>query len=100
MAFKALEGDLCVIRIKGVYRQCGLYTFNGGLFAKDGGGFIRLKVDGSTSKPDAALEHIEIEGPLFKDRFGRLCVVAGEGHKPVSVSAEVDTLRIESKGDG
>lgn len=99
MSFKPLEGDLCVIRIKGVYRQCDLYTFNGGLFAKDGGGFIRLKADGSTSKPDAALEHIEIDGPLFKDSLGRLCVVDGDGRKAVAISTGVDMFRIESKGD-
>ncbi len=26
---------------------------------------------------------VEMDGPLFKDRFGRLCVTGGEGRRPL-----------------
>lgn len=72
MAFQELEGDLAIVIVKGVYKQAPLYTWDGQLFARVGGGFIRLKKDGSTSVPSTRLEHIETDLALFADTFGRL----------------------------
>ncbi len=72
--FKEIEGDSAVIYSAGVFKQVPLYTRNGFLFAGAFGGFIRLKADGSTSKPSVKLDHIEIEQGLYQDRLGRLGV--------------------------
>lgn len=80
MGFKALEGETAIIAVGGVFKQCDLFTWDGKLFAKTAGGFVRLKADGSTSKDKMRLEHLEYDGPLYRDRFGRLCVDEGDGH--------------------
>lgn len=75
MSFKRLEGDTCVLRTKGgVYQQCDLYSFDHKLFAKVSGGFVLLKADGSTSKVDVMLQHLETDRDLWSGKFGRLMV--------------------------
>lgn len=97
MAFQILEGDQAVLLIGGVYKQCDLYTFNGGLFAKTSGGFVRLKGDGSTSKPNMSLKHLETEISLWSDPFGRLCSAGGGKRKPVALEFKEDeTVKVTS----
>ena len=96
MAFRKLEGDVAVLQAKGVYQQVDLYTFQGGLFAKRGAGFVRLKADGSTSDAGVMLNHLETELDLWKGEFGRLCTEDKEGRTPVLISTG-DKLQIEDK---
>lgn len=72
MFFKPIEGEACIIIEKGVFRQVDLYERGGQLFAKMGGGFIRLMSDGSTTKASARLDTISFDA-LGRDRVGRLC---------------------------
>lgn len=70
--FQQVEGEAAILVENGVYRQCDLYSRDGYLFAKAGGGFVRLMVDGSTSKARARLDFMSWSGPLFSDGMGRL----------------------------
>lgn len=82
--FKDLApGDVAILMENGVYKQCQLATYNGQLFAKLGSGYVRLNSAGGTSKPSTGLLTLVYDGPLFRDRFGRLCVQAGEGRREI-----------------
>lgn len=83
--FKKLEGDTALLRQGGVYKPAELYTFNGGLFAKTAGGYVRLRANGTTSRDGIAVEHMEYEGELYSDRFGRLTVQDGPGYQRLAV---------------
>ena len=83
MMFQALEGDCAVIVEGGVYKQADLYARNGFLFAKAGGGFVRLYADGSTSKPKCRIDTISTEKALFSDPLGRICDGSVNKAKPV-----------------
>ena len=86
--FKHLVGESAVIRKAGVYRTCDLYEYRGQLFAKMGAGFVRLNADGGSSVDGLALDLLAYDGPLYKDRFGRLCVATGEGY--VALQSNLD----------
>jgi hypothetical protein len=75
--FKRLEGDTAILRINGVYKVADLYEHNGRLFAATSGGYVRLNENGTTSKDKLAIESLQIDTALFRDRFGRLCVTGG-----------------------
>ena len=77
--FRKLEGDTALLVQGGVYKPADLYEMDGKLFAQASGGFVRLKTDGTTSKQGVAFHALTTEEPLFTDRFGRLCVAAGDG---------------------
>lgn len=94
--FSRLEGDTAILVHRGVYRSADLFSWDGKLFAQVAGGYVRLRADGSTTKDGVRLEHMEFEGPLYADRFGRLTVQGGEGRKPVALTAE-GVLQIEHK---
>lgn len=61
MFFKEIEGEAAIIIENGVYKQVPIFERRGELFAKSGGGFIRLMVDGSTSKAKARLDCISFD---------------------------------------
>ncbi len=90
--FKALEGDTAVVQLGGVFKVCQLYERDGKLFAQAAGGFVRLYANGSTSKPNLMIESLQLDEPLFTDRFGRLAVAPGEGRKPVEAAAQTKLL--------
>jgi len=81
--FKRLEGETAVIRIGGVYKVADLYERDGRLFAAAAGGYVRLNANGTTSKDKLAIESLQIDAPLYKDRFGRLCVADADGRSPL-----------------
>lgn len=72
--FVQSEGDVAVVVNKGVYKQVPIFIRDGLLYAAYGGGYIRLKEDGSTSQPTARLDHLDFDGELHRDAMGRLCV--------------------------
>lgn len=81
--FTQLIGHSAVVRKGGVYKPCDIYEYRGQLFAKFGGGFVRLNADGKSSVEGCTLDMLAYEGPLFKDKFGRLTVQPGEGYVPL-----------------
>ena len=94
--FKQIVGQSAVVRKGGVFRTCDLYSYRGQLFAKFGAGFVRLNADGGSSLDGLAMDLLVYDGPLFKDRFGRLCVEPIEGTKPLQVTPDGTILVIEA----
>jgi len=90
--FKQIEGDSAIIAEGGVYKQADLYTRSGYLFAKAGGGFVRLYADGSTSKPKCRIDTLATPLPLCRDTFGRLCDASLTGAVPIEPEKAVRLL--------
>ncbi len=82
--FKKLEGDTVVLVQNGVYKPSDLCEWGGKLFAKAAGGYIRLRADGTTSRDGIRFEHMEFDGKLYEDKFGRLTISGG---KPLEAPA-------------
>lgn len=57
--FHVIEGAQAVLHSSGVYRQVKLYRRLKGVYAKWGGGFIRLSPDNGTSIPYVSWRSIE-----------------------------------------
>lgn len=70
--FTEAAGQSAVIIEGGVFKQVPVYTRDGYMFAKLGGGFVRLMSDGSTSKPKCRLDYLDFDGTLGTDQVGRL----------------------------
>lgn len=70
--FSIVEGEVAILTSKGVFRQTTVYKRRGGIYAKWGSGFIRLRSDGGTSIPNVRVETLTWEGPLGTDVHGRL----------------------------
>lgn len=71
--FKEVEGEAAVVVQNGVFKQVPLYTRDGQLFVKANGGFVRLYADGSTTVSKMRLDFMSWSGPLYRDKFGKLC---------------------------
>lgn len=71
--FQQIEGEAAILVENGVYKQVDLYARDGYLYAKIGGGFVRLMADGATTKPRLRLEYLTWTGDLARDALGRLC---------------------------
>ena len=79
--FKEIEGEAAVLVKMGVYRQVPMYTRDGHVYAKIGGGFVRLMADGSTSQPGLRLEYLSWgTSALCRDKYGRLATVEHPDH--------------------
>lgn len=92
--FKPLnEGDTAVLVDRGVFRQVPLFTNKGHLFAKVGAGFVRLSVDGATSKPNLRIEALVYSYPLYRDVARRLCAYDVDGRCKPLTEAEQAKLR-------
>jgi hypothetical protein len=82
--FKQVEGETVILVQNGTYKQLDLYTRDGWFYAKNGGGFVRLYADGSTSVTKCRLDMLTATGTLFADKFGRLCDSSVAGATVVS----------------
>lgn len=82
--FQEAEGACAILIENGVYKQVPVYTRNGFLYAKIGGGFVRLNNDNSTTKAKMRLDTLSYDEPLGTDPFGRLVDLAMvPGAKPL-----------------
>lgn len=79
--FKEVEGEAAILVENGIYKQVPVYTRDGFLYAKVGGGFARIMADGSTTKAKLRLDFMSWSGPLFRDAMGRLCSAEVPGAK-------------------
>lgn len=86
--FKEIEGEAAVLVNNGVYSQVPLYTRDGYLYAKSGGGFVRLMADGATTKSSLRLDFMSWTGPLYRDALNRLCTDAVRGAKPLGTEQQ------------
>jgi hypothetical protein len=89
--FRRIEGETAILRLGGVYKVADLYERDGRLFAAAAGGYVRLNANGTTSKDKLAIDTLALDEPLYKDRFGRLCVAPGNGRTALS-EAESEPL--------
>ena len=71
--FKEVEGEAAVLVENGVFKQVPIYTRDGFLYAKIGGGFVRIMADGSTTKSKMRLDFMSWNGRLYRDKLGRMC---------------------------
>lgn len=92
--FQEVEGEAAILIENGVYKQVPVFKRNGYLYAKLGGGFVRLYADGSTTKAKCRLETLTWDDPLAlgKDTLGKLCVA-----KELPVSTKVLPLEPSHK---
>lgn len=79
--FQEIEGEAAVLVENGVYKQVPLYSRDGYIYAKIGGGFVRLMADGATTKSKMRLDFMSFDQPLFRDALGRLCTETVSGAK-------------------
>lgn len=88
MFFQKVEGEAAILVENGVYKQVDVYIRNGMLFAKAGGGFIRLMADGSTTKAKCRLDTLSWDDCLYRDALGRLYgqKIEGKNVKPLEGS--------------
>jgi len=76
--FKHIEGETVILVQGGVYKVADLYERESKLFAAIGGGYVRLYANGTTSKDKMHIDALMLDGPLYKDRLGRLCTNHGK----------------------
>lgn len=81
--FKEIEGEAAILVENGVYKQVPLYSRDGFLYAKIGGGFVRMMADGATTKAKLRLDFMTFDKPLYRDPLGRLCTADVAGAKPL-----------------
>ncbi len=86
--FQEIEGEAAVLVNNGVYQQVPLFTRDGYLYAKVGGGFVRLLADGSTTKAKTRLDFMSWTGPLCRDALGRLCTKDVPAAKALGADAQ------------
>ena len=91
--FKKLNGDVAILRRNGTYFQGDLYEFEGCLFAKVAGGFIRLRKNGTTTRENTVALYLESNGPIYFDKFGRLTTKRDDAHEH-----QLDIARFNSSG--
>ena len=93
--FTQLTGQSAVVKRNGMFKHCDLYSYKGQLFVKYGQGFVRLNADGKSSVEGVSLDLLAYEGPLFKNKFGHLGIVQGEGHIALEAQADGTILMLE-----
>lgn len=76
--FQEVEGEAAILIENGVYKQVPVFKRDGYLYAKAGGGFVRLYADGSTTKAKTRLDMLTWDNPgaLGKDSLGKLCILS------------------------
>ncbi len=81
--FSPIDEGIAILRTAGVYTQVPLFTYDGRVFAKCGGGFIALYKHktgelGATSKPVTGWLEVSLENIEY-DKVGRMILAdAGE----------------------
>lgn len=85
---KKLEGDTAIIRQGGVFKPADLYEWQGNLFAKAGGGYVRVLANGTTSKDGLEMVHVATDVQLYVGKFDRIAVEAGPGRKKIGLSSD------------
>ena len=72
--FTVVPGAQAIVSCKGVFKQCDVYECRGVLFAKYGGGYVKLNEGGGTSKPDLRFDTLSFDGPLWRNEYGYLLI--------------------------
>lgn len=96
--FVQISGQSAVVRKGGVFRTCDLYSYRGHLFAKWGNGYVRLNADGASSLDGLQIDMLAYEGPLFKDKFGRLAVQQESGYTALQANPDGSITPLQLEG--
>lgn len=95
MRFSIIEGSAAILFTNGQFRQCDMYSREGGIYAKWGVSYVRLYKSGSTSHPKVRWESAEYERAEY-DKFGRMCTpgngVPEENTPPVVLDSAPKTV--------
>lgn len=68
--FTRVPDAIAILTLRGVYRQCEVFTLDGDVYAKTGGGFIRLSESGTSTSH--RVHKIVSNQPFQPDKLGRL----------------------------
>lgn len=69
--FHQLDHECVILRANGVFTQTDVYERKGELYAKKGGGYVRLLENGKTSTPNTMWEDLTLQTYRVGE-FGRL----------------------------
>lgn len=73
-AFEKIEDAYTVIRTSGgLFKQLDVFTYQGGLYAKNGAGFVQLNTDKSTSNEKVRWREV-VNVDVKEGRFGVISV--------------------------
>lgn len=70
--FHIIEDAQCILRSKGVYRQCKLFRRGEELYAGWGNGFVKIMRGGGTSHPLVSVEDLNLQGAGWFVEPGRV----------------------------
>lgn len=60
IGFEIIHGSVVILRQKTVYKQSTAYHYQGDIYAKAAGGYVKLKQTGGTTHPD--INWLEMDG--------------------------------------
>lgn len=66
----AIDEGQAIVHSRGVYRQVPLYQRDGKIYAKHGGGYVRLAQGGSTSAPNVRWAEIDTPHGEWSEKSG------------------------------
>lgn len=74
--FHVIQDAYCIVRGKrGVFKQCKVYKYKGGLYIGACGGYVRLMKEGDVATPDLSYVELSVPGYAVQhDSLGRLDV--------------------------
>lgn len=80
--FHEIPDTSVVLKRKGLYKQTTLFAYAGQVFARHGGGFIKLfKHSNGTSVPDVQWEDLQLPGGRAVPAFSHTGVMLTQGQE-------------------
>lgn len=70
--FSIIPDGVAIVHCRGVYRQVPIYARGGKIYAKHGGGFVRLGAHGDTSAPNIRWSDVDAGEGAYEARNGHL----------------------------
>lgn len=76
--FTIIPDAQAILHARGVYRQVPLYARGEKVYARYGGGYVRLSVGGATSAPNVRWAEFDPGNAIIEDRDGQAPEYHGE----------------------
>lgn len=86
--FTAVEDGQAIIHSKGVYRQVPIYVRADKVYAKYGGGFVRLAQGGATSAPNVRWAEIDPGLGAYHETKGQVLFQPEPGNSRKAINME------------
>ncbi len=74
----AIPEGQAIVHSRSVYRQVPIYERGGKIYAKHGGGFVRLSQGGATSAPNVRWAELDTPNGTFEEKGGSVFYTAAE----------------------